>query len=301
MSVVEQPISSEKIHSKEQKSFIQKSDEVIDSLRRNKNLFELKKSGLSTKDAIETTALDIAASEGLGYTDSEKNILGVIGHLGSFVIGQKRASEISVQRENSYLNQEVRKELRELKVNTLIPFNHAIKELINTDSSLSKDVLDANLTRLYMRLFSSDDPLVVKATERGSLDQSVLGVVSRDALQQISVATNGMRHEIAAETILTAAGYSYDYNVNTNEDAQGADLFVYLESGWTHIDIKASEASANKALLSHRNSHAVWTGLNPSKFDGAKGDQSNALRVSFDTALESADGFIQRIYDVSQR
>ena len=285
----------------EHKPFSEKSNAMVEVLRRDKSLFEMKKAGYSTKDAVEATALKLAAAEGSEHSQSEKNLLNVIGHLGSFVIASRRADDLSNEAKDGYLSYDDRDELKNLKLNTLIPFNHSIKELINTDSTMTKSELDANLARLYMRMFSNDDPIVINERDSEGVAQSTLEYVSKDALNSVSVITNGMRHEIAAETMLSAAGYEFDYNVSAQEDARGADLFVYLETGWTYIDIKASEAAASKALSQRANSHAVWTGLRPSDFDGAKGSQTDAMRISFEEANSQADAFLARIYNVAQR
>lgn len=301
MSLVEIAPTVEKSKNSDQKSFIEKADDVVESLRRSPSLFELKRSGKSTKFAIEATALTLSTSENLGFSESEKNLLGVISHLGSFVTAQRRADEIGDRRDEGRLSSDERNEMNRLKNEDLIPFNHSIKELINTDSSLTKDELDVSLTRLYMRLFYKDDPLVKRAGVDGTRDQPLIKTVSQDALNSISVSTNGMRHEVAAEIMLAAAGIDYDYQVSAEEDAQGADLFVYINNEWTYIDIKASETSARKALAKRSDSHAVWTGLNPSAFTGVKGNQKDGLRLSFDKALEKSDAFVNRIYDVARR
>lgn len=301
MSLAEITSTIEKPKIAEQKSFQEKANDVVESLRRSRSLYELKRSGKSTKAAIESTALTLSTSEDLGFSESEKSLLGVISHLGSFVTAQRRADEMGNRRDEGRLSQSERNEMNRLKNEDLIPFNHSIKELINTDSSLTKDELDANMTRLYMRLFYKDDPLVKRADTDGTQDQNLIKTVSQDALNSISVSTNGMRHEVAAESMLTAAAIEYDYQVDPEEDAQGADLFVYINNEWTYIDIKASETSARKALAKRSDSHAVWTGLNPSAFTGAKGTQKNGLRLSYEEAMSHADAFVDRIYDVAHR
>jgi len=301
MSLAEITPTIEKPKLVEQKSFVERTDDVVESLRRNPSLFELKRSGKSTKEAIETTASILSTYEDLGYSESEKNILGVISHLGSFVTAQRRADEMGDRRDEGRMSIADRNEMARLKNNDLIPFNHAIKELIDTDSSLTKDELDASLTRLYMRLFYKEDPLVKKADSDGTHDQNLIKAVSQDALTSISVSTNGMRHEVAAESMLAAAGIDYDYQVSAEEDAQGADLFVYLNREWVYIDIKASEMSAKKALAKRSDSHAVWTGLTQSSFDGAKGNQKNGLRLSYAQAQNYSNDFVNRIFDVAHR
>lgn len=301
MLLVETEPTIENIELVKQKSFLEKTDAVVESLGRSQSLYELRKSGKSTKEAVEMTALVLSESEDQGYSKSEKNLLGVISHLGSFVTAQRMADEMGHKRDEGRLSQRERNQMNILKDSDLIPFNHAIKELINTDSSLTKDELDVSLTRLYMKLFYRDDPMVKRADTDGIHDQNLIKAVSQDVLISISASTNGMRNEVAAETMLTAAGIEYDYQVSTSEDAQGADLFVYVDNEWIPIDIKASENGAKKALAKRSNSHAVWTGLHPSAFTGAKGDQINGLRLSFDEAVKHADAFVDRIYAVARR
>jgi len=301
MSLAEITTTIERPKLVKQESFIERTDNVVELLRQSPSLFELKRNGASTTEAIETTALSLSDSDDQGFSESQKNILGVIGHLGSFVTAQRRADEMGNKRDEGRLSFEERAELSQLKNNDLIPFNHAIKELIDTDSSLTKDELDTSLARLYMRLFYKDDPIVHQAGPDSVRDKELISSVSKDALNSISISTNGMRHEVAAESMLAAAGIDYDYQVSAEEDAQGADLFIYLDAQWVHIDVKSSETSARKALEKRSDSHAVWTGLHPSAFTGARGNQKNGLRLSFDEARNHADAFVDRIYSVAQR
>jgi hypothetical protein len=302
MSLAELAPSIETSRPQEQKSFLEKADNLVEVLRRDQSLFELKRSGKSTKEAIETTSLNLSESEDQGFSESEKNLFRVIGHLGSYITSQRRVDQLGDKRDEGYrLNDREHAEFQQLRNKDLIPFNHAIKELIDTDSGLTKNELDASLARLYMRLFYRDDPLVMRDEARGVQDHSLAKAISSEALTSISVSSNGMRHEVAAESMLAAGGIDYDYNVNTEEDATGADMFVYIDGKWEYIDIKASEMSAKNALAKRRSSHAVWTGLHQSNFTGAKGNQVNGLRISFDEALKHSDAFVRRIRAVAHR
>ena len=77
--------------------------------------------------------------------------------------------------------------------------------------------------------------------------------------------------------------------------ARGADLFVYLESGWEAVDVKASQLSASKAHSQNRFSRAVWTGLDWGDFTGQKGTGHGMLSIPFATADAKCDQFIGNI------
>lgn len=285
----------------EHKSFPEKTESVVEALRRSQLLFDLKKSGKSTKEAVEIGALSLSESDDLGFSESEKNLLGVISHLGSFVTAQRRADELSDVAKDSRLSSDQRDELKVLKNNDIIPFNHTLKELINTNSSLTKDELDVGLTRLYMKLFYRDDPIVVRADTDGTHDQELIHAISQDAFSGISKTTNGMRHEIASEAMLLAANIDYNHQLSVEQDANGADYLVYVDYRWTYIDIKASQTRAVRALSKRPDSHAVWTGLKPADFTGLYGNQVNGLCIPFDKAKELSGAFVQQIYDVTRR
>jgi hypothetical protein len=301
MPLAEIAPSVERTKNIEKKPFLEKADDAINVLRQNRSLFEMKRSGATTTQAIETTALSLAESEDQNLSQSEKNLFGVIGHLGSYVVGERIIEEITEENSQGQMSRSEYEEMKYIKINNLIPFNHALKELINTDSSLTKDELDAGLTRLYMRLFYSDDPMVKYADRHNTHDQKLVREVSRDTLERISVSSNGMRHEIAAESMLAAAGYHCEYEVSTEEDSSGVDMYAYVDGEWVAVDIKASAISANNALTKRKRSHAVWTGLEQSDFKGAKGDQINGLRIPFDIALDHANDFVDRIRSVAHR
>ncbi len=300
MSTIETASPIEKKVS-EKKSFLEKADDAVDILRRNRSLFELKRSGATTKQAIETTALDLSESDDQNLTESEKNLFGVIAHLGSFVTSDRVIEEIIEESEGQRLSRDDYDEVAYRKTHDLIPFNHALKELINTDSSSTKDQLDAGLTRLYMRLYYPDDPLVRQADVYDMHDQKLMRQISGDVLARISNNSNGMRHEIAAESMLAALGYHYEYEISPEEDSHGIDMYVYIDDAWVSIDVKSTQMSAEKELTKRKKSHAVWTGLEQADFKGAKGDQVNGTRIPFDIAYSHADSFVNRIRAVAQR
>ncbi|OYW83693.1 hypothetical protein B7Z17_05315, partial [Candidatus Saccharibacteria bacterium 32-49-10] len=180
----------------------------------------------------------------------------------------------------------------ELKDEYLIPFNHHLKDFINTHPNDDIRTVTSALTSSYGTIFSRHDCI--------DADKLIYNqkAAPKEIFLNIQGSIDGMRHEIAAETLLDAAGYSYDYNVSAKEDSMGNDLYVYLESGWEPIDVKASVNAVQKSRLHNRRSKAVWTGLDWGDFTGSKGTRHGCLSIPYpstDAQLTKADTFVHEI------
>ena len=188
-----------------------------------------------------------------------------------------------------------RSEVRQLKDEYLIPFNHLLKDYVNTHPNDGIHATSTALANVYDKVFARFDCLD-STNERAPYDIS-----SGYVFDKIKTALDGMRHEVAAEMILDAAGYTYDYNVTTQEDARGSDLFVYLESGWEGIDVKASQSGVQRSQGQGHASRAVSTGLGWGDFTGLNGTGKETLSIPFATAELKAPYFIDSIYEMTAR
>lgn len=65
-----------------------------------------------------------------------------------------------------------------------------------------------------------------------------------------------MRHELAAESLLSAAGINYDYQITADQDSAGTDLMVEIDDQWHSIDTKASQTAEDRAHEKSSRSHA---------------------------------------------
>lgn len=240
---------------------------------------------------------DLADNPDAPLDQFERSTLSIVSHLGDFV----RASQTLVQLESySDLTHQEKDQVRTLKEQEVIPFNGSIKELINDNPNMNANALAFNLANAYDYLFSQYDPSYPeesRANGEMSLD---------DATRMFQNRIYGMRHELAGETILAAAGVDYDTRVGAQDDRAGNDLFVNFDGEWFGIDFKGTITGEQAAHLKHADylrkhpgqtkvCHAVWTGLKNADFTGTRGDQHNAVSIPFDTAHKQAALFLKRI------
>lgn len=250
---------------------------------------ELLGRGASHPDAFRQTAHSVAEQKGDNLTDADRTLLHITADLGVFVQAEQELRLIGANAENRYLDADEKQVMQHLKREYAIPFNHHLKEFINTHPNDDIRTVSSALTNAYGTIFG----------RYSCIDRSDLiygqNPEPREAHESVQAALDGMRHEIAAESLLEAADYSYDFKVSNEEDARGADLFVYLESGWEAIDIKASQASVARAQGKNRFSRAVWTGLDWGDFTGLRGTGHGMLSIPYATALAKSDQFITNI------
>ena len=256
--------------------------------------WKLRGEGIPHPESFRQTADMVAGDETNELSVADRSLLSVVGNLGVFVQAQARLNEIEENRDLHLSTQEY-KEVRGLKDEFIIPFNHILKEYVNTHPDEELRAISSALTNTYEKIFSRFDCLD-PANEGGAT------ILQPDAVfQRIQASLDGMRHEVAAETILEAADYVFEYNVTTKEDAEGSDLFVYLESGWEGVDIKASLTGVKNSQAKNRYSRAVVTGLAWEDFTGSKGTGRGTLSIPFSVAESKAPAFIANIREMVQR
>lgn len=257
-------------------------------------LYEQRRNSMSPATAIREAAHELSGRV-RDKLSGTSELLETISLLGGFVQAAVRLDRFDELKKAGLLTPEQKQESIVLKQEFVIPFNHSVKGLIDTNPLLSYTGLVRGLTDVYTKLYSHHDALLLDDTD------TTEEVDVNNALSAIQRRVNGMRHEMAAETLLTAAGIDYDYKTSIEDDVNGKDLFVFIDGKWEHIDIKASIASEQRAHELHPSSRAVWTGLSPRDFTGIQGDSPNSLSISYDVAIGKGDEFVKRIRDVLQR
>jgi hypothetical protein len=243
--------------------------------------------------AFRNAAESIVQEEDNGLSQPDRDLLKVIGNLGTFAEAQEELRRIdSVTRLFTDREKQVSRHLKDTYV---IPYNHDLKEFINTHPGEELNAVAATLASTQDRLFgnlTSINPKELVYRKKPKPHEVALGIEEN---------LHGMRNEIAAETLLAAAGIEYDFRVSTKEDAEGTDLFVLLDGRWEGIDLKASRTAADKAQSNHRLSRAVWTGLTPRDFTGPNGAGHNALSIPYSVAEEKCEAFVVAIREMVQR
>lgn len=228
-----------------------------------------------------------------GLSQADRSLLKVTGQLGVFAEAREELGHIYAD-DGLYPTARERQIAKNLKEAYLIPFNHALKDLINTHPNADFRSMTSALAGAHNMIFSSHTAIDPSELVHAEKPQPV------DVARGIEDCLNGMRHEVAAETMLAAAGIDYDYNISVEEDATGTDLLVHRNK-WEGVDTKASQSSALRAQGKHPLSRAVWTGLTPADFTGQKGVDRNTLSIPFSVAEEKCDTFVTAIDTMVER
>jgi len=255
---------------------------------------ELVGRGTEKPIAFRTVAEKVAGNTENELSEADRSLLMVLGNLGVFAEASVEVDTIYRDADHRRLTDQELWTTRQLKSEYLIPFNHHLKEFINTHPNDEIRTVSTALTSMYAPLFGRHTVLPDDEIIHGGRP------TNHEVMYAVQSSLDGMRHEVAAEAMLEAAGYTFDYNVSAEEDATGDDMFVYLESGWQGVDIKASQNAVNSARERHRFSRAVATGLDWGDFKGQRGTTPGALSIPFATAQEKAGSFIERIYAMVQ-
>lgn len=260
--------------------------------------------GIDSGKAFSQAALEIVEKERLKKEEGSSKIetkdidtLEVLAHLGGFVQAQQEIDALASQENlTGYLNPNDKQRRHQLKNEYLIPFNHSLKKYINSHPNDGLRESTAALATTYSAHFMFDDNL-------GGTKVIPTPPEAEDIHRYTDAALRGMRSELAAESLLSAAGYHYEYHVSTEEDAHGTDLYVYMNDDWESVDIKSSitatERSRTKAYENGFWSRAVWTGLRDGDFTGISGDRPGALSIPYEIAELKAPQFIQSIYEMA--
>ena len=211
------------------------------------------------RTAIRMAAVALSGERESGYLTTEGHALNITAELTTFSDSVFELDELKAHGA-SY------EETLPLRLK-MVEFNHAIKDMIDSNPSLQYDQM---LT--FIR----------------SMNQTVNG---REGAQQFEVhvrrVLNGMRHEIAVEQML---GYMPDVEyreATVTEDLNGADLFISINnSPMTGIDIKSSNKRAHSkresaANLGFNPNGIIWSRVTAADFDGG-------FRISNETAAEKA-------------
>lgn len=220
---------------------------------------------------------------------SEKSFMKVVSLLSN---GVDSSLEINRLNEKEHLSSSEKATIKDLKLEHAIPFNHALKEFINHNPDLSMDSLTSLLERTYSR-YCHDENLITGQSRDGYIDSKAIE-------SQMKLTITGMRAELAAETMLIAADVDYRYDISKEEDSKGTDLKVLIDGEWESIDVKSSDLAESRAHEKRSDSRAVWTTLLPKDFTGSKGIGRNCLMIPFETAVQAAPDFIDRVKQVVQ-
>lgn len=255
----------------------------------------LRSNRIPPAEAMSQAMTAIAEDENNNLTNFESSLLSVTAGLGTFLEAQDELEVLSAERLRlGRLPDDEFNRTKELKNLYIIPFNHNLKSLINeAPNNLPKDTLVNGLSRAHASIFSHYNML-----HPGEEKDPTTVLTQSDTIVRLDSIVNGMRHEIAAETMLIAAGINYDYDISVAEDARGIDIILEIDGKKTSIDVKSSNRAAQNARDKYPWGRAVYTGLTDDDFKGindVEDPSPGALITSYATAEKNAPAFIDRI------
>ncbi len=214
-----------------------------------------------------------------GYVSPEGCVYRLIATIDDFVTAQQELDRL--QQDGA----ERRHKLPHLR--KAVAFNHAAKELIDSQPDVGFNELTAFTTKMYLGMHRDDTEL----HDDQRYHQRALYV--RDAVKQ---SLHGMRSELAVEQIIWAAGDpAIEYEETTVEDElRGVDLFVNYHGQRVGIDVKASQAAAHMAKL--KSSHPeriIWSQVDWEDFAGG-------FRISDELAQQKAPALLAELRTAAQ-
>jgi hypothetical protein len=144
----------------------------------------------------------------------------------------------------------------------LIPFNHAVKTLIDNDPGASFAEVQDFILDVYETTHRGDLARLPVHLRRNKID---------NFNTEITRTLSGMRHEIGANQLFNELGYDVDNEVTTDDELHGIDMFITSPDGKTHgVDVKSNPKLVDEARAKdlRNKSIIVWSCLNHSDFDG---------------------------------
>lgn len=292
--------------------------EIIGSIAGSAEFKEARNDGYSIDRALARTALSFVGREDspsdhlednleddyeplTEEADREKAVYAIAGTLGSFVHGLEGI------RHHHEVDQLDRSTYSTLK-GRAARFNHAVKSLVEQDSSLSFDEISSMVTDLYG----------VLNRERWGEDRQGFSEEAAWFKKQLEMRLRGMQHEVVAHQVIETINktdpiidpqtgerrprVSVDPHVSIEDDLKGKDLYITLDDVTFPIDIKASERTAQGARKRSRSPKSIMTsGIPTYKLNGAfQADELNARRAA-PSVLKQLYGARQEYLQKNQR
>ncbi len=198
--------------------------------------------GKAALDVVAMTEVNRIRKNNHGYDTDESRQFRLIAALPNYVRAQRTLDK---NRDNMS---------RADRVETLQPvieYNHILREMIDTEQYHSmSDVVDfIQGTLLYLRA----TPDIIQYTANNT--RSIL---------------NGMRHEIAAESVLSSLPEINSVeSAEAEDETKGKDIIIEYDGHNVAFDVKASENGARKAMANrryHDDPIPIWSGFSNQEF-----------------------------------
>ena len=226
--------------------------------------------------AIGATALRFVAEREAEspYLDLDVQAVRIIGLLDDFMTGEHA---LDLMQDRMRDGERISRDERRAEVKKTVKFNHALRELIDTNQRLTLREIEQFVGAASMELYDSEQ-------EREYL------------LNKLRMCMVGMQHEVVAEQALwTIDGVEDVIHADVEDELRGIDLKVIYHGRGVNLDIKASQRAADMAAMKaqgHRQSSViVWTGTTSTHLNGHfRGDDETVatVRGNMQSALDQA-------------
>lgn len=274
--------------------------EIITNIASGSEFQRNRENGHSVERALARAALERAGMNPLvsledDYdpakleTTSEANLNRVVGTLPQFVYG------LEGMRHCFRPEPPQTKEFQAHK-RRATKFNHAVKALIDGDSSLRFSNLASTITDVYgvtnASRWGSDTRGWHKEQHwfQQQVEQRLRGMEQEVLAHQIIMAINEVNPAVDKQTGDRVPRVSVNADVSVEEDARGTDMFVTLDGVTFPIDIKASERTAQNARKKTERPHSIiTTGISHDELRGN-------FRVSSKRARRAAPDMLAKLY-----
>lgn len=218
--------------------------EILDTIAKSDELLREKAKNPMAKVALNNVAMILAdkiGADNRGYETDESRQMRLIGILPDWI------------RNERHLDANRRSMSRQEKIDTLEPiiqFNHILREMIDTEQYTSM-------------------PEIVQFIQQSLLHMRASREIIQYAVSSARSTLNGMRHEIAAESVLSMLPKVEGIRGATaEEELEGKDIIVEYAGRELALDVKASRRGEQEALAKSWNSDTlpVWSGFTNEDF-----------------------------------
>lgn len=214
---------------------LSRSDEVL----RQKAIDPLGKVSL---DTVALAEADRIREGNYGYDTDESRQLQLIAALPNYIRAQR-----TLDQNRYHMSRNERAEV----LQPAIEYNHILREMVDMEQ--------------YHTI-----PDFVQFIEVALLHLRVQPEVIRYASNNTRIVLNGMRHEIAAESLLSLIPeVGAIRSANADEELEGKDIVFEYRRRYIALDIKSSEISAYETMLQRRlysEPIPVWSGFSDKEF-----------------------------------
>lgn len=230
--------------------------EVLEDINSSAEFSEGKERGepLTLTFGRAAHALALLETQDSGNRTREGDRLNVAGYVDQFISAQDELDA-------AYTRGVSGESVRDIK-RKVIPFNHAVKELIDNDPMAGFNEVNRFILEVYTTTHRGD---LRKLTDDARTER--LDTIRRQTLQVLS----GMRHEIAAQQLFGHLGYEVDAEVSTEDELHGIDMTLTDADNLQYaVDIKGNQRDAMEARAKDRRGRRliIWSTVPSEDFDG---------------------------------